>query len=112
MWLYTHGIVRKQKTPVKKESAITLVALVVTIVVLLILAGITLTYVLGDNSVFNQASEAKIRTELAKIEERAQTIYSEKLMETASSTLSTKVETSPIIEQLKSEQKEILQELV
>ena len=58
---------------------------------------------LGDNSVFNQASEAKIRTELAKIEERAQTIYSEKLMETASSTLSTKVETSPIIEQLKSE---------
>ncbi len=84
-------------------AGITLVALVVTIVVLLILAGITLTYVLGDNSVFKQASQAKIKTEIGKIEERAQMIYSDKLMGTASSTLSTKVETSEVIEQLRNE---------
>ena len=33
----------------KENKGITLVALVVTIVVLLILAGITITYVMGDN---------------------------------------------------------------
>ena len=58
---------------------------------------------LGDNSIFKQASDAKIQTELGKIEERSQMIYSDKLMETASSTLSTKVETSEVIEQLRNE---------
>ncbi len=40
-------------------------ALVVTIVVLLILAGITITYVVGDSSIFNKASEAKLKTDIA-----------------------------------------------
>lgn len=48
-----------------KETGITLVALVVTIVVLLILAGITLVYVFGDNGVFSKAQESKNRTENA-----------------------------------------------
>jgi len=49
----------------KKEinRGITLVALVVTIVVLLILAGITITYVFGDNGIIKLAQEAKNRTE-------------------------------------------------
>ena len=46
-------------------SGITLVALVVTIVVLLILAGITIMYVMGDNSIFKKAQEAKDKTEQA-----------------------------------------------
>ena len=46
-------------------NGITLVALVVTIVVLLILAGITITYVMGDNSIFKKAQEAKNKTEEA-----------------------------------------------
>ncbi|MCI9246442.1 MAG: hypothetical protein HFJ30_04885, partial [Clostridia bacterium] len=44
-------------------SGITLVALVVTIVVLLILAGITLTYVFGDNGIIKLAKQAKNETE-------------------------------------------------
>ncbi len=40
------------------ERGITLVALVVTIVVLLILAGITITYVLSDNGIIGQAQKA------------------------------------------------------
>lgn len=48
-----------------KESGITLVALVVTIVVLLILAGITIVYVLGDNGIFKLAQDAKNKTEEA-----------------------------------------------
>lgn len=87
----------------RKNEAITLVALVVTIVVLLILVGITFAYILGDNSIFNQASQAKIQTELGKIEERAQVIYSNKLLETASSSLDTSIKTSDVIEQLKEE---------
>ena len=96
----------------KNNQGITLVALVVTIVVLLILAGITLTYVFGDNSIFKQATDAKLQTELAEIEERAQVIYSDELLETANSTLSTKVETSQVIEQLRNEGYTIEQRLV
>ena len=46
----------------KKQSGITLVALVVTIVVLLILAGITIMYTMGENSIFKKAQEAKDKT--------------------------------------------------
>ena len=49
----------------QKQSGITLVALVVTIVVLLILAGITIMYTMGDNSIFQKAQEAKNKTEQA-----------------------------------------------
>ena len=38
-----------------RDKGITLVALVVTIVVLLILSGITIVYVFVDNGVFGQA---------------------------------------------------------
>ena len=49
----------------KKQAGITLVALVVTIVVLLILAGITIMYTMGENSIFKKAQEAKNKTEEA-----------------------------------------------
>ncbi len=49
----------------KKQNGITLVALVVTIVVLLILAGITIMYTMGDNSIFKKAQEAKDKTNQA-----------------------------------------------
>ena len=54
----------------KRNEAITLVALVVTIVVLLILAGITLVYVFGDNSIFELAQDAKGKTDQAKKDEQ------------------------------------------
>lgn len=82
---------------------ITLVALVVTIVVLLILAGVTINYVLGDSNVFKKATDAKIKTEIGKIEERAQTIYSDRLIGSMNNNLSTKVDTSDVINQLKAE---------
>ncbi len=54
----------------KKQSGITLVALVVTIVVLLILAGITIIYVFGENGIFKLAQDAKDQTEQAKKDEQ------------------------------------------
>ncbi len=43
----------------KKEKGITLVALVVTIVVLLILAGVSISLVLGNNGIVKKAQDAK-----------------------------------------------------
>ena len=43
----------------KRNNGITLVALVVTIVVLLILAGVSINLVLGDNGIITKAKEAK-----------------------------------------------------
>ena len=47
----------------KYASGITLVALVVTIVVLLILAGVTITMLFGENGIIKKAQEAKEATE-------------------------------------------------
>ena len=48
---------KKQK--IKSKSGITLVALVVTIVVLLILAGVSLSLVLDNNGIISRAGEAQ-----------------------------------------------------
>ncbi len=55
----------------KKESGVTLVALVITIVVLLILAGISVAALTGQDSIFNRASQAKEETAKGKNEEEA-----------------------------------------
>lgn len=54
----------------KNESAITLVALIVTIVVLLILAGITLIYMSGENGILDLANKTKGQTEIENIKEQ------------------------------------------
>ena len=46
----------------KSKKGITLVALVVTIVVLLILAGVTINLVLGNNGIVKKAQDAKTKT--------------------------------------------------
>ena len=58
----------------KRENGITLVALVVTIVVLLILAGITINYIIGDNSIFSKTSEAKLNMNIAKAREKLELV--------------------------------------
>lgn len=42
----------------KKEKGITLIALVVTIIILLILAGVTLSLALNDNGLFDKTKDA------------------------------------------------------
>ena len=53
----------------KEKRGITLIALIITIIVLLILAGVTISMVVGDNGVLKQAQNAKIKTEKAKDKE-------------------------------------------
>jgi len=53
----------------KQEKGITLVALVITIIVLLILAGVSISLVMGDNGVLSQANNAVNSTELASVKD-------------------------------------------
>ena len=62
------GGVRKMER-LREKRGITLIALVVTIVVLLILAGITISLVFSENGVITKAKEAKEETRGAAVEE-------------------------------------------
>ena len=58
---------QKQKN---KERGITLVALVITIVILIILAGVSIAMLVGENGIITQAQKAKENTELAEQKEK------------------------------------------
>ena len=53
----------------RKERGITLVSLVVTIIILIILAGVSINLILGENGIITKAKEAKTKTEQAKLNE-------------------------------------------
>ena len=53
----------------KKEKGITLIALVITIIVLMILAGITIATLTGDNGLLTKTNEAKFKTEIKQYNE-------------------------------------------
>ena len=55
---------------IKRKEGITLIALVITIIVLLILAGITITLTLGDNGIIAKARKASIVTRRASVIEK------------------------------------------
>ena len=55
----------------KNNKGITLIALVITIIVLLILAGVSIAMVTGQNGILNQASRAGAETQVAEAREMA-----------------------------------------
>ena len=61
----------KQKHTNKSTSntAITLIALIITIIVLLILAGVTLSMVMGESGIFGKANKAKEQTQISTAKE-------------------------------------------
>ncbi len=66
----------------KKQLGITLIALVVTIIVLLILAGISIMMLTGQNGILVRAQEAKIRSEKAAVLEMLRLEVAEKMVDT------------------------------
>lgn len=52
-----------------KEKGITLIALVITIIVLLILSGVSIAMITGENGILKYADKAKLVTELSQIKE-------------------------------------------
>ena len=63
----------KIKQKVIDRNGITLIALVITIIVLLVLAGVTIASITGENRILKKATDAKSVTEKAKLVEEVQT---------------------------------------
>ena len=70
-------MVRKNK---RKERGITLIALIVTIIVLLILAGVSIAMLTGDNGILSQTQNAKNKTEEAERNEKLDLLKQEDLI--------------------------------
>lgn len=73
----------------KKERGITLVALVVTIVVLLILAGVSISMVLGNNGIVKKATETQAAQDKAYAEDVIESGLKAVQIEVLSNTLPT-----------------------
>ncbi|MBR1540764.1 MAG: hypothetical protein IJ629_06410, partial [Clostridia bacterium] len=63
---------KKMKKFFKQKKGITLIALVITIIVLLILAGVSIAMITGENGILKRAAEAKEKSERLEIIETAQ----------------------------------------
>ena len=77
----------KTKLKNKQEEGITLIALVVTIVVLLILAGVSISLVLNNNGVISKAKDAKNLTEKGQAQDEVNLAINYLQIEDATSTL-------------------------
>ena len=64
-------IAKRQNT--YNSRGITLIALVVTIIVLIILAGVSINLVLGENGIITRAKQAKQQHEMAQVKEEIET---------------------------------------
>ncbi len=69
------------KEKLKNINGITLIALVITIIVLLILAGVSIATLMGDNGILTNASRAKTEDAHASVREAISLAYSEYIME-------------------------------
>ena len=65
----------QERKTIKKNNGITLIALVITIIVLLILAGVTIATLTGENGILTRASEASEQTEIAEEKEAIGVAY-------------------------------------
>ena len=102
----------KQKELKKLESkGITLIALVITIIVLLILAGVSIAMLTGENGILTQAQEAKKATEKASIIEQVQLDILEKQTENGSGDISAD-ELEEILKKYFSNEEENLKDII
>ena len=79
----------------RRNKGITLIALVVTIIVLLILAGISIAMLTGQNGILNRASEAKEKTVVAQKDEEKTLQGYEDIMIQYTGNLPSREETKP-----------------
>ena len=70
----------------KQEKGITLIALVITIIVLLILAGVSIVMLTGDNGIITMSQEASFRTEMSQVREMVDMYLAEKQIDVKETT--------------------------
>ena len=83
------------KNIINKRQGITLIALVVTIIILLILAGVSISMLTGKNGILNRAAEAKEKTEGTQKEEEKTLQGYEDVMAQYTGNLPSRTETKP-----------------
>ena len=81
-----------------KEKGITLIALAITIIVMLILAGVTISLMQGNSGIITKADESKSQTERKEVIEKAKMTISEKVVNNGGNEL-TRSELKEILEQ-------------
>ena len=69
------------KNKMKNAKGITLLALVITIVILIILATISINWLFGDNGLVNRTEEAKLKQSIAEAEERLSLVLADAYVE-------------------------------
>ena len=72
---------RNVRTKEERVKGITLIALVITIIVLLILAAVSIAMLTGENGILRQATSAKNKTGEADIKESIELAFSNSKME-------------------------------
>ena len=65
----------------KNQNGITLIALVITIIVLLILAGVAIAMLSGDNGILSKASDSAEETAVANAKEQIGLVVNEAITE-------------------------------
>ena len=83
------------RNTLRRNKGITLIALVVTIIVLLILAGISIAMLTGQNGILNRAAEAKEKTRVAQEDEEKTLQGYEDIMAQYTGNLPSREETKP-----------------
>ena len=84
--------------PKTKEKGITLIALAITIIVILLLAGVTISLMKGNSGIISKADESKSQTERKEVIEKAKMTISEKVVNNEGNEL-TRSELKEILEQ-------------
>jgi internalin A len=74
-------LLKNKKSSTEKSNGITLIALVITIIIMLILAGVSLNATVGDNGIITKAQTAKMAQAVAKLNEYMQTYAFDKKVE-------------------------------
>ncbi len=69
---HTRKSIKKNFSLVHQENAITLIALVITIIVLLILAGISINLISGNHGILQKASHSVNQTEISSAKENTE----------------------------------------
>ena len=87
----------------KNNKGITLIALVITIIVLLILAGVSIAMLTGDNGILTQSTTARDDTKKASVADKVnmaiQTVYAQAVIDNDGTTPASRISDTAIIAQ-------------
>ncbi|MFR8233904.1 MAG: LamG domain-containing protein [Clostridia bacterium] len=89
------------KKVLKEKSGITLIALVITIIVILILAGVSIATLTGENGILVQANKAKEETEIATEKEKIKLAFGAVIQRKIANNDSTNIGSKELEEELK-----------